>query len=97
MKITQSFDSTLHDSITVVFQMPYNGNRLITEVTDDRYKSYKSEYRKGNSSIKLPKNTKKFNFQIYPKEAYCHTVDERSTFGKSYGVLSGGRIDRKEE
>ena len=83
MKITQSFDSTLHDSITVVFQMPYNGNRLITEVTDDRYKSYKSEYRKGNSSIKLPKNTKKFNFLIYPQEAYWHTVDGRF-FGITY-------------
>ena len=83
MKITQSFDSTLHDSITVVFQMPYNGNRLITEVTDDRYKSYKSEYRKGNSSIKLPKNTKKFNFLIYPQKAYWHTVD-----GRFFGITS---------
>ena len=81
MKVKQYSDSTFQDSIIINFRIPYDRGKLGIFIHDDRYRVHKYMCSPKQYSIKIPKDIKKFSFEIRPEEYF----EEGN--GKYYGVL----------
>ena len=81
MKVKQYSDTTFQDSLIINFRIPYDRGKLRIFILDDRFPIHKYMCSPKQYSIKIPKDIKKFSFEIRP-EGYFEEGN-----GKYYGVL----------
>ena len=83
LKVVQSLDSTIRDSIKVDFSIPYQRNNLDISVFCNSVKTFNLNYSKNSRELILPNDTKTITFSISPGIYLTpHSVD-----GLYYGVL----------
>lgn len=80
MKVQQYSNSNVQDSITINFHVPYDRGMLGIRIYDDKYRVYKYECYPQKCCIKIPKDIKRFSFDIRPE-----VLPEESN-GKFYGI-----------
>lgn len=89
LKIVQSLDSTVRDSIKISFSIPYQRHNLDVSVFTNAFKTFDLNYSKNNRELMLPVNTKTITFSISPGVYLTtHSVD-----GAYYGALYYSSIE----
>ncbi len=93
LKVIQSLDPTVKDSIRVSFKIPYQRHNLDICIFTNDIKTVDLSYSKNNRIVVLPGNTKKIGFSISPGIYLTpHSVD-----GLYYGILYYSSIDYSVE
>jgi hypothetical protein len=88
LKVIQSTDSIVTDSIQVSFSIP-SQNHLKASITTNAFKTYNLNYSKNSRELMLPKGTKSISFSISPDAYFTpHSID-----GLYYGVLLFSSIE----
>lgn len=83
LKVTQSSDPMVKDSIKVSFTIPYQRNNLDVCIFTNNFKTFNLNYSKNNRVLMLPSNTKEIIFSISPGIFLTpHSPD-----GLYYGIL----------
>lgn len=89
LKVVQSLDLSMKDSLKVSFSIPYQRADLNVSVITNTFKVFDLNYSKNNREIMLPSNTKTITFSISPGEYLpMHSVE-----GYFYGVLYYSSIE----
>ena len=86
LHISQNFETSIDDSIKVVFMAPYySGSLTISITTDFTFQNlYEFHYSKNNNSIMLPKTTTSFLYGFAPQSSSIKTHDVEGAF---YGIM----------
>lgn len=83
LKMMQTLDSTVKDSLKISFSIPYQSSDLNISVFVNALKTFNLKYSKDNKELMLPSDTKTIRFSISP-EIY---IPSHVGNGSYYGVL----------
>lgn len=82
IKVVQSIDSTINDSIRVSFLIPYSRSNLKIHVHTNNFKTFDFIYSKSRRELMIPNNVESISFDISPEQLSPHTCD-----GLFYGAV----------
>lgn len=67
LKVVQSFDSAIKDSIKIAFAIPYKRWNLKIVIYTDTFKVFDLDYSESSKELMLPSNIKTISFEIVPE------------------------------
>lgn len=83
LKVVQSTDTILANSLKIVFSIPYHRSNLEISVSTNNFKIYDLVYSEHNKQLILPIGVKSFSFSLSPGEYLpMHSIE-----GLHYGIL----------
>lgn len=82
IKVFESFDLNINDSIKVSFQIPHQKSNLKIQVYTNTFKSFDFIYSKSRKELMIPNYVESISFYISPEHIIPHTSD-----GFFYGVV----------
>ena len=82
IKVVQSFDPTIADSIKVSFIIPYQRSNLKIQLYTNAFKTIEFKYSKSRRELMIPNNVESISYYISPEQLIPHTSD-----GLFYGVV----------
>lgn len=82
LKVVQSSDSTINDSIKVSFSFPQLSSNLKISVNTNTFKDFSFTCSKSHREVMIPNNVESISFYIEPERLKPHTSD-----GLFYGIV----------